>query len=129
MSHVPTHFKPERVCPVIKAPRNTLYLTPPYPPYCPESIGAAEQLGLEVLRIARALVLELHLRPDQRWDPPPLYQSVITQSPSPQRNILATVTMITGSEHESPLFRLILSDSSRSVTVCEVLHAPYIQHD
>lgn len=118
ISDGPTHFRNETVRLVTKALRTPHHFTLPY---CPWSNGAVERLGREVLRTARALLSELQLRPDQWPDLIPVFQSVLNQSPSPQRNNVAPITAFTGLPPTPPIATFMSSDTARPVTIAEVI--------
>lgn len=85
ISDVPTHFKnntPRRVSKDFKFP---LHFTLPY---CPSSNGAIKRLGMELLRVLRAVVSELQMYTDEWPEIFPLVQSTFINFPSTQRRNL-----------------------------------------
>lgn len=90
-------------------------------PYCPWSNETVELLGREVLCVARALLSKLQLRPDQCPDLIPVFQPVLSQFPSPQRNNTAPVTAFTGLPPTLPIATFMNSDTARPVTLFEVI--------
>jgi transposase InsO family protein len=65
--------------------------------------GTVERACREVLRATRALLSEFQLRPNQWPDVARIVQSIINNSPSPQRGNIAPITAFTGRKPDSPL--------------------------
>jgi transposase InsO family protein len=104
MSDGPTHFKNEAIRLFTKGLKTPHLFTHPY---CPCSNGAVERLGKELLCVARSVISELQLRPEEWPDILPLLQSALNNAPSPQRGNVSPVTAFTGKwtlHHPSPPF-------------------------
>lgn len=62
ISDVPTHCRNEILCTLIKKQRTVHPFTLPYAPW---SNGGIERLGKGLIRMARSLLSELHMRYDE----------------------------------------------------------------
>lgn len=101
MSDGPMHFKKETVRLLTRGLSTLHNFTLPYFSW---SNGAVERLGKELLRVARAILSELQLRPNEWLQLFPLFQSASNSSASPQRKAVAPITVFTGL-HPYPQFR------------------------
>lgn len=113
MSDGPTHFKNETIRLVCKGLRVPHHFTLPYSPW---SNGGIERLGKELLRVFRATASELGMRTDEWPDLLPVVQSVINNSPSPQRHNIPPVTAFTGMPATPPISTFYRSVTATSVT-------------
>ena len=100
MSDCGTHFKNATVSKLTR-----MLLVPHHftLPHCPWSNGAVERLGREVLRIFRATLSELRMRPDEWPALVPVLQSALNCAPSASRRNKAPVTAFLGIEPPSPV--------------------------
>jgi hypothetical protein len=99
-----SHFKNQVMDSVRKALRSQHHFTTAYSPW---ANGTIERACREVLRAVRALLSELRLRFDQWPAVSRIVQSVLNNSPSPQRGDIAPLTAFTGRAPDSPLQSLV----------------------
>ena len=116
MSDGPTHFRNETVRLVAKALKTPHHFTLPY---CPWSNGAVERLGRELLRVLRATLSELQMENKEWPDLIPIVQSVLNNSPSPQRGNVCPITAFQGREPTPPVCTFIRTATTTPVTVTE----------
>lgn len=81
---------------------------------------SSRKLEKNVLRITRALLSELQLRPDSWPDLVPLFQSAINQSLSPQRGDISLLTAFTGRRPSPSIATFLRSDNSAPVIITAV---------
>jgi hypothetical protein len=79
--------------------------------YTPWANGSVERGCREVLRAVRGLLSEFKLRPADKPQVYRIVQSVLNNSPSPQRGNLAPITSFTGLPADPPLLALISTDN------------------
>lgn len=115
MSDGPTHFKNETLRLVCKGLRVLHQFTLPYTPW---STGAVERLGKELLRVFRALTSELDLRANEWPDIFPVVQSVLKNTPSPQRAGVAPIVAMTGLKSTSPIATFYRSSTAKACRNC-----------
>lgn len=84
MSDSPTYFKNDTIRLVSKRRRVPHHFTLPYTPW---SSGGVELLSRDLFRVFLSTTLELNMRPEKWPDLRPLVQSVLNNSPSPQRTV------------------------------------------
>ena len=114
MSDGPTHFRNESIRLLAKDLRTRQHFTMAY---CPWSNGAIERLGKELLRVSRSVLSELQLSPDVWPDLLPVFQSVINNSLSPQRNYIAPITSFTGQQPSPPILTFLCSETATPITI------------
>ena len=114
MSDGPTHFRNESIRLLAKGLRTRHHFTMAY---CPWSNGAIERLGKELLRVSRSVLSELQLSPDVWPDLLPVFQSVINNSLSPQRNNIAPITAFTGQQPSPPILTFLRSETATPITI------------
>lgn len=100
----PTQFRNKTPRLLAKSLRGHHHITKPN---CSWSNGAIERLSKELLRIARAVLLELQLRQDAWPDLIPLFTSVLNNSSSQQRGGISSFTAFTGL-NSSPLVSIFM---------------------
>ena len=88
--------------------------------YSPWANGTIERACREVLRAVRALLSELRLRPDQWPSVSRIVQSVLNNSPSPQRGNIAPLTAFTGRSPDSPLQSLVCVAADQTLPLSEI---------
>ena len=116
MSDGPTHFRNETLRLLSKALKMKHHFTLPYVPW---SNGAVERLGREVVRFLRALCSELRLSFAEWPDLVPIMQSVLNNSPSPQRGNVAPITAMTGLEPKPPIKTFLRSTTTKPVSLTD----------
>lgn len=117
MSDWLSHFKNETIRLVSKGLCVPHHFTLPY---CPRSNGLIERLGKELIRTARSVLSELQLRFEEWPDLFPLIQSVINNSPSPQRGNVALVKAFHGAEPTPPISNFYRTAGASVVTLTEL---------
>lgn len=113
----PTHFKNETMRLVSKGLTTAHQFTLPY---CPWSNEAVESLGRELLRIFRSVLSELQLNQTEWTDLLPIVQSVLNNSPSPQRENIFPIKAFTGSDPSTPMSTFERTETSTTVTIYDV---------
>ena len=116
MSDGPTHFRNETVRLVCKGLKVPHHFTLPNTPW---SNGAVERLGKELIRVFRAALSELQLDLKEWPDLLPVVQSVLNNSPSPQRGNVAPITAYLGREPTPPIRTFLRSRNTKVVTIEE----------
>jgi hypothetical protein len=109
-----SHFKNLVIDALRKSLRTQHHFTTAYSPW---ANGTVERACREVLRATRALLSEFQLRPNQWPDVARIVQSIINNSPSPQRGNIAPITAFTGREPDSPLQSLVHSTTGTTMTL------------
>jgi hypothetical protein len=102
-----SHFKNKTVEGVQNALRSQHHFTTAYTPW---ANGTVERACREVLRAVRGLLSEFKLRPAEWPKVHRIVQSVLNNSPSPQRGNIAPITAFTGLPPDSPLLALVSID-------------------
>jgi len=118
MSDGPTHFKNETVRLVSKGLKVPHHFTLPY---CPWSNGAVERLGKELLRVLRATLSELQMDNKEWPDLIPMVQSVLNNSPSPQRGNVFPCMAFMGRDPTPPVCTFLRSATATPVTVSQAI--------
>jgi hypothetical protein len=85
--------------------------------YTPWANGSVERACKEVLRATRGLLSEFKLAPTEWPQVIPIVQSVLNNSPSPQRGNIAPITAFTGLPADSPLLSLTATDTQESLSL------------
>lgn len=108
----PTHFKNVTIEAVTKGLKVQHHFTLPYFPW---KNGGIERLGKEIVRIFRTTLSELQLSQEDWPDLLTLVQSVINNSPSPQRGNVCPITAFTGHESTPTIKTFIQSISMKAI--------------
>ena len=116
MSDGPTHFKNETLRLVAKGLKAHHHFTLAY---CPWSNGAVERLGRELLRVVRSVLSELQMDKKEWPDLIPIVQSVLNNSPSPQRGNVCPITAFMGREPTPPIRTFLRNATVKTVTLSE----------
>jgi transposase InsO family protein len=116
MSDGPTHFRNETLRLLAKGLKTPHHFTLPYSPW---SNGAIERLGKEMLRVFRSVISELRMGFNEWPDILPLVQSVLNNSPSPQRQNIAPLTAFTGNLPTPPISTFVRSSTATPVTLSD----------
>lgn len=117
MSDSPTHFKNETVrlvCKGLKVPHHFTL------PYYPRRNGVVERLGRELFRVFRSVLSELQILPLEWPDLLPIVQSMLNNTPCPQRGNISPITSFLGSEPSTPVSTFIRTSTTKPVTVMEL---------
>ena len=112
-----SHFKNQVMDSVRKVLCSQHHFTTAYSPW---ANGTIERACREVLRAVRALLSELRLRPDQWPSVSRIVQSVLNNSPSPQRGNIAPLTAFTGRSPDSPLQSLVCVAADQTLPLSEI---------
>lgn len=116
MSYGPTHFRNETIRLVSKALATPHHFTLPY---CPWSNGPVKRLGRELLLVLRETLSELQMDNNEWPDLIPIVQSVLDNSPSPQRGNVFPCTAFQGHEPTPPVCTFLRTGTTTPVTVSE----------
>ena len=119
MSDGGSHFQNETLRIIAQKLRAKHHITLPYTPW---SNGAIERLCKEVLRVFRALTSELRLEFQEWPDLVQVVQSVLNNSPSPQRRDIAPVTVFTGLPAKTPVTTFLRSSTQKIMSVQQAQH-------
>lgn len=119
MSDGPTNFRKGTLRMFTKALHTPHHFTLPY---CPCSNGAVELLGRELLRIARAILSELKMRPDAWPDILALFQSALNISPSKHRDHKAPINTFLGRDPTPPIKTCMNTTTGTLVTIYDLAH-------
>jgi Integrase zinc binding domain len=114
VSYLGSHFKNLIIEALRKSLRTQHHFTTAYTPW---ENGTVERACREVLRATRALLSEFQLRPNQWPDVARIVQSILNNSPSPQRGNIAPITSFTGREPDSPLRSLVHSTTGTAMAL------------
>jgi Integrase core domain len=109
-----SHFKNRTIEGVQRALRSQHHYTTAYTPW---ANGTVERACREVLRAVRGLLLEFKLRPADWPKVHRIVQSVLNNSPSPQRVSVAPITPFTGLPPDSPLSALVATDDTETLAL------------
>jgi hypothetical protein len=109
-----SHFKNQVMDGVRKALRSQHHFTTAYSPW---ANGTVERACREVLRETRALLSEFQLNSKQCPEVARIVQSVLNNSPSPQRGNIAPITAFTGRAPDFPLRSLVTPDKNVTLTL------------
>lgn len=110
-----THFRSKTLCLVCKGLKVLLKISLAYTP--PRSNGSVKRLEKELLRVFSSVKSELCLRSAEWPDILPLIQSVLNNSPPPQRAGIFPLKAITGLEPTTPIGTLYRSSVASTVTL------------
>jgi Integrase core domain/Integrase zinc binding domain len=112
-----SHFKNQVMEHLRKALRSQHHFTTAYTPW---ANGSIERACREVLRAVRALLSEFRL-PFSHWPTlSRLVQSILNNSPSPQRGDLAPITTFTGRPPDSPLQSLVFTLADKTLSLSAI---------
>jgi Integrase core domain/Integrase zinc binding domain len=82
--------------------------------YSPWANGTVERACKEVLRASRALLSEFRLRPASWPEVIKIVQTIINNSPSPQRGNIAPLAAFTGRPADSPLLSIVAPNTGET---------------
>jgi transposase InsO family protein len=91
--------------------------------YLPWANGSIERACREVLRAVRALLSEFRLPLSHCSKLSRLVQSILNNSPSPQRGDLSLITTFTGRPPDSPLQSLVFTVADKTLSLGDPLPA------